>query len=433
MCSTPVHGHVTPLLEVARHLANSGYRVRFLTGARYRAKVESVGAEFLPLPAAADYDDTDMDRAFPARAGLSGPKQIKHDLSEIFIRPVAEQLAAMESALAEVPTDAVLAESLFTGAAALLMRPAGTRPPVINLGIVPLSVKDVDTAPFGMGITPRAGVVGRLRNRFLYLAAEKGLFRPVQRDIQSRLSALTGRTLPVFFMDWPRLADALIQFTVPGFEYPRAALPSTVHFVGPMSRTSRELVPDPDLPPWWAELDGSRPVVHVTQGTVANTDFRDLVLPTIEGLAEEDVLVVVSTGGRDTRELGERLPANVRVATYLPYAQLLPLTDVMVTNGGYGGIHFALEHGVPLVVAGRTEEKVEVTARVRWSGVGVDLQAERATSTAVRAAVREVLSDDTYRSASAAIGREIAQAPGLSGVLGVLESLGAVGSSSDGR
>jgi len=41
LCSTPVHGHVTPLLAVARHLVAGGHRVRFLTGARYRDAVEA--------------------------------------------------------------------------------------------------------------------------------------------------------------------------------------------------------------------------------------------------------------------------------------------------------------------------------------------------------------------------------------------------------
>ena len=51
-------------------------------------------------------------------------------------------------------------------------------------------------------------------------------------------------------------------------------------------------------PPWWSELDGERPVVHVTQGTVDNADLTRLVGPTIEALASEDVIVVATTGGR---------------------------------------------------------------------------------------------------------------------------------------
>jgi hypothetical protein len=92
------------------------------------------------------------------------------------------------------------------------------------------------------------------------------------------------------------------------------------------------------LPAWWGDLDSGRPVVHVTQGTVTNRDYNDLIRPTIDGLAHDDVLVVVSTGGRPADTLTGPPPANVRVSSYLPYDELLPKTSVLVTNGGYGGL-----------------------------------------------------------------------------------------------
>ena len=88
--------------------------------------------------------------------------------------------------------------------------------------------------------------------------------------------------------------------------------------------------------------------MHVTQGTIANDDLSELILPTVHGLADADVLVVVATGGRPVAELGP-LPANARAAEFLPYAELFAQTDVFVTNGGYGGVQFALAHGVPVV------------------------------------------------------------------------------------
>ena len=51
----------------------------------------------------------------------------------------------------------------------------------------------------------------------------------------------------------------------------------------------------------------------------------------------------------------------------------------MVTNGGYGGVQFALAHGVPLVVAGDHEDKPETAARVAGSGVGRNLKTGRPT------------------------------------------------------
>jgi hypothetical protein len=41
----------------------------------------------------------------------------------------------------------------------------------------------------------------------------------------------------------------------------------------------------------------------------------------------------------------------------------------MVTNGGLGGIHFALAHGLPLMIAGDSEDQSETTARVEWAAM----------------------------------------------------------------
>jgi hypothetical protein len=71
-----------------------------------------------------------------------------------------------------------------------------------------------------------------------------------------------------------------------------------------------------------------------------------------DGSAGGDVVVVVSTGGRSPESLGLTVPANARIAPFLSYPELLPRTEVMVTNGGYGGTQMALYHGVLLVVAG---------------------------------------------------------------------------------
>jgi len=69
-----------------------------------------------------------------------------------------------------------------------------------------------------------------------------------------------------------------------------------------------------------------------------------------------------------------RLPANVRAARYIPYGLAAAHVDVMVTNGGFGGVHVALAHGVPMVAAGGHRGQPETCARIGWTGVGVDLR-----------------------------------------------------------
>ncbi|NTU78597.1 MAG: hypothetical protein HGA45_04200 [Chloroflexales bacterium] len=121
------------------------------------------------------------------------------------------------------------------------------------------------------------------------------------------------------------------------------------------------------------------------------------------------------------------LPANVRSVPFVPFGALLPHVDVMVTNGGYGGVQFALAHGVPLVVAGMSEEKPEIAARVAWSGAGINLKTRRPTPRQIRAAVRTALTDPRYRRSAERIRDDYARhnAPEAAGEL--LEQLAATG------
>jgi UDP:flavonoid glycosyltransferase YjiC (YdhE family) len=189
------------------------------------------------------------------------------------------------------------------------------------------------------------------------------------------------------------LADAYMQLTVPSFEYPRD-IPPSVHFIG-----SLPIIPNQaPLPPWANELDGSRKVVLVTQGTVANSDFGLLIAPTLAALANDpDLLVVVTTGGRPIDAIPGPIPGNARLARYLPFEWILPKIAVLVTNGGYGSVNQAIKLGIPLVTAGLTEDKADVNARVAWSGVGINLATNEPTSQELREAIRTVLDKPNYR------------------------------------
>ncbi|WP_251152753.1 glycosyltransferase [Cellulosimicrobium sp. Marseille-Q4280] len=421
LCSTPVHAHVTPLLAVTRSLVARGHDVRFLTGARFAAAVTAAGAQHLSLPADADFDDRDLAGHFPGREGRTGLDAIRYDMLQIFVGPGHAQHRAVLATLADRPADAVLVEPLFLGATALAATPADRRPPLLALGIFPLGLTSAHTAPFGLGVLPASGRFGVVRNRVLQRVVERSL-APAQEATAELVRSAGERPLDGFFLGWPAHADAIAQLTVEEFEYPRPDVSTPVHYVGPPAASSAAGSGGPALPTWWSDLDGSRPVVHVTQGTVANEDLDQLLLPTIRALADEDVLVVAATGGRPVEALGA-LPENARAAEYLPYESLLPRTAAYVTNGGYGGVHHALRHGVPIVVAGKTEDKAEVAARVAWSGAGVRLRTNEPRPGQVRRAVRRVLDDPAYARASARLGERIAASPGTDGVVDVVEGL----------
>jgi MGT family glycosyltransferase len=406
IASVPIHGHVTPLLAVARHLVARGDQVRFITGARFSAAVAATGATPVPLPADADFDDReDLQRRLPDRAHLRGIKALAFDIEHIFIRPARAQYDAVMAAHAAEQADAVLTDPAFAGGAFVIGHARPQRPAVVVCGVLPLSLASRDTAPYGLGLPP-AKWFNRPRNRAL-TALTRRIFAGVTRIADGMYQDVHGGALPFPLLDWAGHADAVVQFTVPAFEYPRSDAPATLHFAGPLSATGSQA----PRPSWWADLDGGRPVVHVTQGTIANKDFSQLVGPTLEALAAEDVLVLVSTGGRPIDALPP-LPANARAAEYLPYDELLPRTDVFVTNGGYGGVQYALRYGVPIVATGGKEDKPEVGGRVVWSGVGRRIRNEHPSPRALRRSVRRVLREPRYRETSRRIAADMGTAPG---------------------
>jgi hypothetical protein len=117
------------------------------------------------------------------------------------------------------------------------------------------------------------------------------------------------------------------------------------------------------------------------------------------------------------------LPANVRVANYVPHRLLLPHVAAMVTNAGYNGVLTALAHGVPLVCAGRTEDKADVSARVAWSGAGLDLGTDLPSTAQVGAAVRRVLTEPSFRANAARIAADFAGHDGPAEAVDLLERL----------
>jgi UDP:flavonoid glycosyltransferase YjiC (YdhE family) len=412
LCATPVYGHVAPIIAIGEHLRTQGHRVMMLTGTRFAERVTAAGLEFHALTGLADFDDRDVDSYLPDQKNYKpGLARAQYDIQTIFVKTIPDQFRSV-SALAPF-VDAILVDAAFAGASPLAFGNR-THPPVIAVGVLPLSQSSPDVAPYGMGMLPLAGglagPLGRLRNRALGFVANRMLFRATQQLGQRLLREIGGKPQGHLVMDLSTTFDRFLQLSVPEFEYPRSTLSANTRFIGPVIPA----VPAGELPDWWDDLDGSRPVVHVTQGTIDNHDFSRLIGPTIQALANKDVLVVVTLGGSSADLAADLaanigpLPANVRLATFLNYDLLLPLTDVFVTNAGFGGVQHALAHGVPIVAAGETEDKPEVCARVEWSGVGINLRTGTPSADQVGDAVAAVLSNPQYRERALALATAIA-------------------------
>lgn len=414
----PVSGHVGPALPISKKLVERGHEVRWYTSARFQDRIESTGARFVPFRVARDLDYDRTNELFPERARLKGLSQAKWDLKKLVIDLAVEQCEDVAGILRQFSADVVLGDT-FAFSAQLVAEQMGF--PLALLNITNLYIPSQDTAPDGLGIAPSVTPFGRVRNRLLNWLVFRVLLGDVNRHFNKARAELGLSPVRETLFEVAALHSQLfLQPSITAFEYPRSDLPDHVRFIGSL------LPPAPadfTPPPWWEELRSERPVVLVTQGTLA-TDPEQLLVPSIRGLAGEDILIVATSGN----ELGNHerlapLPGNVRLERFVPFARLMPHVDVMVTNGGYGGIHFALADGVPLVAGGQSEDKAETCARIAWSGVGINLKSASPTPEKIASAVRTVLGDPRYRQNATAMQSELARHDAATEASELLESL----------
>jgi MGT family glycosyltransferase len=302
---------------------------------------------------------------------------------------IPDQHEVIQQIQRETPIDLIVVDTAFFGIYPILLGPKSKRPPVICCGVNPMFLSSDDC---GYCLPPSDTPEGRQE-----IAEERNsvqtAFQAVHDKMDSIIQGYGVPPMPCFFIEsLYYLPDIFLQFTAETFEFPRRDMPDAVRFAGPMLPKKSVEFKEPS---WWKELDGSKPVVLVTQGTLANHDFNEVIQPALTGLADEDVLVVVAAGRSDTEALV--VPENARVASFIPFDQLLPKVDVMVTNGGYGAVNHAFSLGIPIVVAGETEEKNFIAARIGWTGAGINLKTQYAEPEQIRTAVRSILTNRQYR------------------------------------
>ena len=404
IAAPPITGETVPLLQLARGLVRRGHEVTAVVGSRYADEVEDAGARHVPLTGAADVDDRRIDEVFPERRGPApGPEQLNHTFSRFSGDGIPESHRILQRLLEEDPDRVLVADSVFLGAWPVALGAPGRRfRRWVAVGCNPLGMPSADTTPYGPvppGPDGEAAAANLAANQALQDSLE-----PSRRHIEGIVRALGATAVvPPFMAGTATLPDLFCALTVPELEFERSDAPDTLRFVGPLPVVS---LPSWREPSWWGEPDREVPVVVVTQGTLDNGDLTELVRPTLDALAGEDVLVVAALG-RDVADLPGTVPAGARVEPFVPFDALLPRADVPVTNGGFGGTQHALASGTPVVLAGVTEDKPLATARP--------------SPGQVRDAVRAVLADGAMGAGVAAVAAAYRRHDAVEAVAGLVE------------
>jgi MGT family glycosyltransferase len=364
--TTPARGHLYPLVPILDELAERGHRIAIRTLASEVGLMTDRGFEATPIDPAIEaltHDD------YLAR---TPPAKLKRGMA-IFGARSSHEVTDLRDAIDEQQPDALLIDCMAWGATAEAER--GARP-WAQWFPYPLPLTSRDVPPFGPGLSPAGGALGRIRDallRPLLSSAMNKASLPALNATRASIGVRPFKTAEEMF----KVAPLLLYMTAEPFEYPRSDWPAAVRLIGPCCWE-----PPSEPPPWLDEI--TRPLVLVTTSSEFQDDGR-LVRTALDALADEDVQVVATL---PAAKLDIQLPANARVETFISHGPLLARAVCAVTHGGAGATQKALAAGVPVCVVPFGRDQLEVARRVEVANAGTRLPAQKLNAERLRNQVR---------------------------------------------
>jgi MGT family glycosyltransferase len=368
--TSPARGHLYPLTPILDELRARGHEVSLRTLSSEIGLMRSRGFDAEPIDHRIEQREHDD---WQARTPQGALKRAVRGFSE----RARIDAPDLQRALAAERPDAVIVDVNCWGAMAAAE--AWGRP-WASFCPYPIALSSRDAPPFGPGLRPARGLIGRLRDRALRPLLLGGLeraFLPPINELRRELGLAQLASADQIFAGPP----LVVYLTAEPFEYPRSDWPENVVLVGPCPW-------EPPSEPlgWLEQID--RPIVLITTSSEFQDDAR-LVTCALQALAKDDLHVVATLPAQDPGRL--ETPRNAHVVRFAPHGPLLQRAVCAVTHGGMGATQKALAAGVPVCTVPFGRDQLEVARRVEVSGAGTRLPASRLNPQRLRAKTLEAI------------------------------------------
>ena len=375
----PGHGHLNPLLPVARACQAAGHRILFATAPRFCETVEKLG--FQCRSAGMDYLWSEGLASFPEIAQAPrGPEQIRWLTEQVafprLARPMAKDVIDI---LEDVEPDLVVVDwAEWAGRLAA----------------------DVAGLPYA---SCSWGYEADMDFSYCW-----DLYDDLRREFGLGPAPVRDRSLAPWLRISP-LPERWVRAQAP-------SSPTTHRF----AMALHDAPPDATLPAWFDELS-DRPLIYATLGTVL--EIAPLMEWLIDGLAPLEAEVIITTGRDfDPSSLG-LLPENVHVEQSIPQSLLLEHCALVVSHAGFGTVLGALQHGVPMILLQLAADHWYNAERCAELGVAYTVGRDARTPEGLSDLARNALSDESLRANAAAMSSAFAELPDVSHAVALLERL----------
>jgi UDP:flavonoid glycosyltransferase YjiC (YdhE family) len=369
--TSPALGHVLPISALLSELSRRGHTIHVRTlssgveiGQRLGFTTDAIDPQIEEI----EHDDWKA----------TNPRDALKRAIEVFGRRASIEVADLADAVARVHPGALLVDVNCWGA--LSAAEAGGISWACFSPYTPL-LRSPGVPPFGLGLKPRPGALGRMRDAVVRTVVtgplERGMLPPINRiraDVNLR---------PVASMDeFLRRAPLMLIASGKPVQYPQTDWGDAVQMIGPCAfEAEPEAIPD-----WLASID--RPIILVTTSSEKQGDVN-LVQIAMEALADEPVHVVATLPAGQPDEINASPNATVR--RFVPHGVVLDRAVCAVTHGGMGATQKALARGVPVCVVPFGRDQFETARRVEVARCGTRLPAKKLSPQRLRTKVREAM------------------------------------------
>ena len=399
-------GHFNTMFPLGGELKRRGHRVTVVGFLDAQPNAVAAGLDFLAI-AESEYPEGKTARVFTQLGKLSGLAALRYTISafqEITTlilqnapRAIAE--SSIEALLVDQTTSAggTVAEYLdipfVTVCSALVINQDDSVPPYFT----PWSYNLAWWAPWRNRVgnylfhriaQPAMQVIGEYRQQW-NLPPNSRI-----RDLFSKLAIVSQQPAE--------------------FEFQRTDLPQWVHFTGPYHDSTGR--PPVNFP--FEKLNG-KPLIYASMGTLQNRlehTFRCIA----EACMGLDAQLVISLGGSASQEmLG--FPGEPLIVEYAPQLELLQLASLTITHAGLNTTLESLSNGVPMVAIPIANDQPGVAARIAWTETGEFLPLSGLSVPKLRAAIKRVLTEDSYKQNALRLQQAIQTAGGVSRAADIIE------------
>jgi MGT family glycosyltransferase len=137
--------------------------------------------------------------------------------------------------------------------------------------------------------------------------------------------------------------------------------------------------------------------VFSSLGTTFN-NWPEFYVTLFDAVKDLHVNVVTAIGTQIKLESLGSIPKNVTVEPFLPQLDVLKKAGLFITHGGTGSVMESIWFGVPMIGVPQMPEQMMTARRLEELGLGKAFpEKNQVTSKSLRAAIEEVLENESYR------------------------------------